>query len=65
MGPAQIHAVEYLETSARDGRQRTLIQMASGGSKTFTAIDCFGVMEAMKADRRQIAATAGRSRHAA
>jgi type I restriction enzyme R subunit len=38
MWPAQIRAVENLEASIREGRQRALIQMATGGGKTFTAI---------------------------
>jgi type I restriction enzyme R subunit len=38
MWPAQIRAVENLEASFRDGRLRALIQMATGGGKTFTAI---------------------------
>ena len=38
MWPAQIRAVQNLETSFRDGRPRALIQMATGSGKTFTAI---------------------------
>lgn len=38
MWPAQIRAVENLETSVRDGRPRALVQMATGSGKTFTAI---------------------------
>ena len=38
MWPAQIRAVENLEASIREGRPRALIQMATGGGKTFTAI---------------------------
>jgi type I restriction enzyme R subunit len=38
MWPAQIRAVKNLEASVRDGRRRMLIQMATGGGKTFTAI---------------------------
>ncbi|MDX2169983.1 MAG: DEAD/DEAH box helicase family protein, partial [Deltaproteobacteria bacterium] len=38
MWPAQIRAVENLEASLRDGKPRALIQMATGGGKTFTAI---------------------------
>jgi type I restriction enzyme R subunit len=39
MWPAQIRAVENLEASIREGRhRRALIQMATGGGKTFTAI---------------------------
>jgi type I restriction enzyme R subunit len=38
MWPAQIRAVENLEASICDGRLRALIQMATGGGKTFTAI---------------------------
>jgi type I restriction enzyme R subunit len=38
MWPAQIRAVENLEASFREGRLRALIQMATGGGKTFTAI---------------------------
>ena len=35
--PAQIKAIRNLESSLSDGRPRALIQMASGGGKTFTA----------------------------
>src|SRR5690348_410279 len=35
--PAQIRAIEGLEKSLAAGRPRALIQMASGGGKTFTA----------------------------
>jgi type I restriction enzyme R subunit len=35
--PAQITAIRNLETSLADGRPRALIQMASGGGKTYTA----------------------------
>jgi type I restriction enzyme, R subunit len=35
--PAQIKAIRNLEASLADGRRRSLIQMASGGGKTFTA----------------------------
>ncbi|MGH9686294.1 MAG: type I restriction-modification enzyme R subunit C-terminal domain-containing protein [Candidatus Acidiferrales bacterium] len=35
--PAQIRAIEGLEKSLAQGRPRALIQMASGGGKTFTA----------------------------
>jgi type I restriction enzyme R subunit len=38
MWPAQIRAVENLEASICEGRLRALIQMATGGGKTFTAI---------------------------
>jgi len=38
MWPAQVRAVENLEASIRAGRLRALIQMATGGGKTFTAI---------------------------
>jgi len=38
MWPAQIRAVENLETSIRQGRPRALIQMATGSGKTYTAI---------------------------
>ena len=38
MWPAQILAVQNLEASIREGRLRALIQMATGGGKTFTAI---------------------------
>ena len=38
MWPAQIRAVENLEASIGEGRRRALIQMATGGGKTFTAI---------------------------
>jgi type I restriction enzyme R subunit len=38
MWPAQIRAVENLEASICDGRLRALLQMATGGGKTFTAI---------------------------
>lgn len=37
MWPAQIRAVENLEASVREGRRRALIQMATGGGKTFKA----------------------------
>ena len=36
--PAQIRAVKNLEVSLRDDRPRSLIQMATGSGKTFTAI---------------------------
>jgi type I restriction enzyme R subunit len=35
--PAQINAIENLEVSLADQRPRALIQMASGGGKTYTA----------------------------
>jgi type I restriction enzyme R subunit len=35
--PAQIRAIKGLEKSLAEGRPRSLIQMASGGGKTFTA----------------------------
>ena len=35
--PAQIRAIKGLEKSLAEGRPRALIQMASGGGKTFTA----------------------------
>ncbi|MCA9541853.1 MAG: DEAD/DEAH box helicase family protein, partial [Myxococcales bacterium] len=38
MWPAQIRAVEKLEASIREGKRRSLIQMATGSGKTFTAI---------------------------
>ena len=38
MWPAQIRAVQNLEASLGEGRRRALIQMATGGGKTFTAI---------------------------
>jgi hypothetical protein len=38
MWPAQIRAVENLEASICDGRLRAMIQMATGGDKTFIAI---------------------------
>ena len=38
MWPAQIRAVENLEVSICEGRLRALLQMATGGGKTFTAI---------------------------
>jgi type I restriction enzyme R subunit len=38
MWPAQIRAVENLEASICEGRLRALLQMATGGGKTFTAI---------------------------
>ncbi|MEB3321146.1 MAG: DEAD/DEAH box helicase family protein [Cyanobium sp.] len=38
MWPAQIRAVQNLEASISEGRLRALIQMATGGGKTFTAI---------------------------
>ena len=36
---AQIEAIENLETSLADGRDRALIQMATGSGKTFTAVN--------------------------
>jgi type I restriction enzyme R subunit len=38
MWPAQIRAVENLERSFCEGRLRALLQMATGGGKTFTPI---------------------------
>jgi type I restriction enzyme R subunit len=38
MWPAQIRAVQNLEACICEGRLRALIQMATGGGKTFTAI---------------------------
>ena len=38
MWPAQVRAVENLESSFRDGRPRALIQMATGSGKTYTAV---------------------------
>jgi len=38
MWPAQIRAVQNLEGSFRDGKSRSLVQMATGSGKTFTAI---------------------------
>jgi len=35
--PAQIKAIKHLEMSLGQGKRRALIQMASGGGKTFTA----------------------------
>ena len=35
--PAQIKAIQNLEQSLADNRPRALIQMASGGGKTYTA----------------------------
>lgn len=35
--PAQVRAIEGLEASLADGRPRSLIQMATGSGKTFTA----------------------------
>src|SRR5699024_9220402 len=35
--PAQIKAIKNLETSFKDNRPRSLIQMATGAGKTFTA----------------------------
>ena len=35
--PAQIRAIKNLELSLGQGKPRALIQMASGGGKTFTA----------------------------
>ncbi len=41
--PAQIKAIRGLERSLSEARQRALIQMASGGGKTFTACNfCYG-----------------------
>ena len=37
--PAQIKAIQGLETSLADGRPRALIQMATGSGKTFTAFN--------------------------
>ncbi|MEA1923387.1 MAG: DEAD/DEAH box helicase family protein, partial [Pseudomonadota bacterium] len=37
--PAQITAITNLETSLRDNHPRSLIQMATGSGKTFTAIN--------------------------
>jgi type I restriction enzyme R subunit len=36
---SQIEAIENLEESLRDSRQRALIQMATGSGKTFTAVN--------------------------
>ncbi|MCB9764944.1 MAG: DEAD/DEAH box helicase family protein [Alphaproteobacteria bacterium] len=38
MWPAQIRAVQNLETSIREGRRRALIQMATGAGKTYTTV---------------------------
>jgi type I restriction enzyme, R subunit len=44
--PAQIRAIEGLEKSLAEGRPRALIQMASGGGKTFTACNsCYRLIK--------------------
>jgi type I restriction enzyme, R subunit len=44
--PAQVRAVRGLEISLADGRPRALIQMASGGGKTFTACNfCYRLIK--------------------
>jgi type I restriction enzyme, R subunit len=51
--PAQITAIRNLEKSLADGRPRALIQMASGGGKTYTA--CNFVYRLIKhADARRV-----------
>jgi len=44
--PAQIRAIRGLERSLAEGRPRALIQMASGGGKTFTACNsCYRLVK--------------------
>jgi len=44
--PAQIRAIKGLERSLSEGRPRALIQMASGGGKTFTACNfCYRLIK--------------------
>jgi type I restriction enzyme R subunit len=44
--PAQIRAIRGLERSQAEGRPRALIQMASGGGKTFTACNfCYRLVK--------------------
>jgi type I restriction enzyme, R subunit len=50
--PAQIRAIRGLEESLADGRPRALIQMASGGGKTFTACNfCYRLIKHANANR--------------
>jgi type I restriction enzyme R subunit len=50
--PAQIKAIKGLEQSLSEGRPRALIQMASGGGKTFTACNfCYRLIKHAGAKR--------------
>ncbi len=50
--PAQIKAIKGLERSLSEGRPRALIQMASGGGKTFTACNfCYRLIKHAGASR--------------
>jgi type I restriction enzyme R subunit len=50
--PAQIKAIRGLESSLAEGRPRALIQMASGGGKTFTACNfCYRLIKHAGANR--------------
>jgi type I restriction enzyme, R subunit len=50
--PAQIRAIEGLDKSLAEGRPRALIQMASGGGKTFTACNfCYRLIKHAGAQR--------------
>ena len=50
--PAQIKAIGNLEDSLAHGRPRALIQMASGGGKTFTACNfCYRLIKHASANR--------------
>jgi type I restriction enzyme R subunit len=50
--PAQIKAIRGLESSLAEGRPRALIQMASGGGKTFTACNfCYRLIRHAGAKR--------------
>lgn len=50
--PAQIHAITRLEKSLAENRPRALIQMASGGGKTFTACNfCYRLIKHANAKR--------------
>lgn len=50
--PAQIRAIASLEKSLADNRPRALIQMASGGGKTFTACNfCYRLIKHANAKR--------------
>jgi type I restriction enzyme R subunit len=50
--PAQIEAIRNLEDSLAHGRPRALIQMASGGGKTFTACNfCYRLIKHAGAQR--------------
>ncbi len=50
--PAQIRAIKGLEKSLAEGRPRALIQMASGGGKTFTACNsCYRLIKHAGAQR--------------